>query len=162
LVRVQVQKEADDTVVLEPSDDNIFMWSAFIKGPEGSPYEGGIFHVPITVPEEYPHAAPKANFMTKIFHANVHPSTGEICLDVLKEAWSPAWTLLALCRAIVALLSNPEQHADSPLNCDAGNLLRANDMRGYNSACRLYVTEYANHSIDDLRRRAARRRSSAR
>ena len=32
---------------------------------------------------------------------------------------------------------------DSPLNCDAGNLLRANDVRGYNSLARLYTTEHA-------------------
>lgn len=44
--------------------------------------------------------------------------TGEICLDILKTTWSPAWTLQSVCRAILALLSQAEP--DSPLNCDAG------------------------------------------
>src|SRR5262249_50431857 len=44
--------------------------------------------------------------------------TGEICLDILKDAWTPIWTLESACRAIIALLSHPA--ADSPLNCDAG------------------------------------------
>ena len=65
--------------------------------------------------------------------------TGEICLDILKEAWTPAWTLLSTCQAIVALLGHPAE--DSPLNCDAGNLLRAGDHRGYNAMARMYVLD---------------------
>ena len=56
--------------------------------------------------------------MTRIFHPNIHFKSGEVCLDILKTAWTPAWTIQSVCRAIIALLSNPE--ADSPLNCDAG------------------------------------------
>jgi ubiquitin-protein ligase len=49
-----------------------------------------------------------------------------VCLDILKTAWTPAWTLQSVCRAIIALLSNPE--ADSPLNCDAGDSMHVRNI----------------------------------
>ncbi|CAG8710706.1 4603_t:CDS:2 [Ambispora leptoticha] len=68
-------------------------------------------------------------------------ATGEICLDILKSAWSPAWTLQSACMAIRLLLSTPEPN--SPLNCDAANLIRCGDKMGYDSLVRMYTQIYA-------------------
>jgi len=45
-----------------------------------------------------------------------------------------------LLQAILALMSDAAP--DSPLNCDAGNLLRAGDIRGYNALARMYTMEH--------------------
>jgi peroxin-4 len=114
---------------------------ATISGPPGSPFEGGRFEMTLDVPDNYPLVPPKATFVTKVFHPNVHFKTGEICLDILKTAWTPAWTLQSVCRAIIALLEDPDP--SSPLNCDAGNMVRAGDMRAYKSMARMYVEQFA-------------------
>ena len=80
-------------------------------------------------------------FMTKVFHPNVHFRTGDVCLDILKKEWSPAWGLQAACRAVLALLSDPD--ADSPLNCDAGNMVRGGDLVAFNSIAKMYTFENA-------------------
>ena len=72
----------------------------------------------------------------------MHFETGEICLEVLKpEHWNAQWTLESVSRAIVNLLLNP--NADSPLNCDAGNAIRAGDMLAFQSMARMYTVEEA-------------------
>jgi len=123
-------------------ESDLFLWTAQLKGPAGTPYEQGLFQLQIKCPQTYPLAPPRVKFVTPIFHPNVLFNTGEICLDILKpDSWTPAWTLLTVCRAICALLSHPE--ADSPLNCDCGNLIRNGDMRGYRSMARMYTALHA-------------------
>lgn len=65
-------------------------------GPSDSPYSGGVFFVNIHFPPDYPFKPPKVQFATKVYHPNVN-SQGSICLDILKEQWSPALTISKVC-----------------------------------------------------------------
>ena len=123
------------------SDANLFAWSAVIHAPADGAYDGGRFEIDIQVPDAYPIKPPTMRFRTRIFHPNVHWKSGEICLDVLKTQWSPAWTLHSACTAVVALLDAPEP--DSPLNVDAANLLRTGDLIAYRSMCAMFTRFYA-------------------
>lgn len=51
-------------------------------------------------------------------------------------------------RAVGVMLQQP--NPDSPLNCDAGNLLRANDAVGYKSLAKYYTNKYAISKHDFL------------
>ena len=86
---------------------------------------GGLWQLDIRIPEAYPNAPPSIRFVTPICHANVHFKTGEICLDLLKTAWSPAYTIASTLNSIQQLLTSPEP--DSPLNIDVAQLLRQGD-----------------------------------
>ena len=61
-------------------------------GPEDSPYTGGVFFLNIHFPTDYPFKPPKVTFVTRIYHPNIN-SNGGICLDILKDQWSPALTI---------------------------------------------------------------------
>ncbi|KAF1773203.1 Ubiquitin-conjugating enzyme, active site [Phytophthora cactorum] len=84
-----------------PVGDDLFHWQATIMGPEDSPYAGGVYFLNIYFPADYPFKPPKVNFTTRIYHCNIN-ANGGICLDILKDQWSPALTiskvLLSICR----------------------------------------------------------------
>ena len=95
-----------------PTSSDMFDWQATIMGPEGTPYQGGIFFLRIHFPSDYPFKAPKVSFETNIYHCNVNKN-GSICLDILKDQWSPALTISKVLLSITSLLSDP--NPDDPL-----------------------------------------------
>lgn len=52
------------------SEDDLLHWEALIQGPEGTPFEGGIFPAELKFPKDYPLAPPKMTFLGEIFHPN--------------------------------------------------------------------------------------------
>ncbi|CUM53887.1 unnamed protein product [Debaryomyces tyrocola] len=82
--------------------------SGFFRGPPGTPYEGGLFQVDINIPNEYPFKPPQMKFATKIYHPNISSVTGAICLDILKDAWTPILTLKSSLISLQSLLQSPE------------------------------------------------------
>ena len=56
-------------------------------------------------------APPKVRFLAKIYHPNVD-KLGRICLDILKDKWSPALQIRTVLLSIQALLSRAEVAGD--------------------------------------------------
>ena len=81
-----------DNLSVGPVGDDLFHWQATIMGPDDSPYSGGVFFLDIHFPADYPFKPPKVSFTTRIYHCNIN-SNGGICLDILKDQWSPALTI---------------------------------------------------------------------
>lgn len=103
---------------------------------------GGEWKLNITVPSSYPNTPPEIHFSTPICHPNVSFKTGEICLDLLKTSWTPAYTVVSTLEAVQQLLSAGGE-PDSPLNIDLAKLLREGDLVGAESLVRFYTRMYA-------------------
>ncbi len=123
-----------------PIEDVLTHWQATIFGPEETPYEGGIFKLDIEFTNEYPFKPPKIVFLTPIYHCNVN-SRGGICLDILKEQWSPALTISKVLLSLCSLLSEP--NPDDPLVPDIANLLKENKSM-HDSQARSHTLQFAN------------------
>ncbi|KAJ5989546.1 hypothetical protein N7481_004756 [Penicillium waksmanii] len=121
-------------------EEDLLRWEAVLKGVNGSPYEGGLWHLRIAIPPNYPLAPPTIHFTTRISHPNISFTTGEICLTLLTtEHWSPVYTLSSTLTAIQQLLTDPQP--DSPLNVDVAALLRDGDIAAWESVVRYWTGE---------------------
>ncbi|CAG8813797.1 9251_t:CDS:2, partial [Racocetra persica] len=89
------------------NEESFFEWEALIaltvefeisSGPEGTPYEGGIFPAVLRFPSDYPLSPPTMKFTCDMFH----PNDGMVCISILhppgddpnmyessSERWSP-------------------------------------------------------------------------
>jgi len=119
----EMQKDDTPNLSAGPINDNLFEWEAVILGPIGTPYEGGIFNLNISIPSNYPFKPPIVIFKTKIYHPNIN-ITGNICLDILKNQWSPALTISKILLSICSLLSDP--NPNDPLVPEIANILKVN------------------------------------
>lgn len=125
-----------------PDEQNARYFHVVVSGPEGSPFDGGVFKLELFLPEEYPMSAPKVRFVTKIYHPNID-KLGRICLDILKDKWSPALQIRTVLLSIQALLSAP--NPDDPLNNEVADQWKLDEAEAIKTAkewTRMYATEH--------------------
>merc|ERR1712093_143240 len=127
-------------VTASPVDEkNVFHWRAVILGPEGSPYEGGSFHLDVVFPSDYPFKPPKVTFRTKVYHPNINDNGG-ICLDILRDQWTPALSAAKVLLSVSSLLTDP--NVDHGLREEAVRQLRS-DPAGFARTAREWTAKYA-------------------
>ncbi|CAL6360715.1 unnamed protein product [Bathycoccus prasinos] len=114
------------------SDDNLFVWSATICGPQDSPWEGGIFSLRLTFSDSYPASAPRVRFVSEMFHPNIYPD-GTLCMDTIQEQWSPVHSVASLLTSVRSLLCDP--NVNSPANPQAAKML-VEEEKEYNKRVR--------------------------
>jgi len=122
-----------------PKGDNLYEWVSTIMGPPGSPYNGGVFFLDIHYPTDYPFKPPKVTFRTRIYHCNIN-SSGQICLDILKDQWSPALTISKVLLSICSLLTDANPH-DPLVGSIAQQLL--NDKEAHDKTAAEWTRRYA-------------------
>jgi len=136
---LEIQKDPPANCSAGPEGDDLYEWQASIMGPRDSPYQGGVFWLKIHFPKDYPFKPPKVMFLTKIYHPNIS-SSGAICIDILKDNWSPALTISKVLLCICSLLDDP--NPDDPLVPDIAELFKS-DREAYNVKARDRTMIYA-------------------
>ncbi|KAL0094477.1 hypothetical protein J3Q64DRAFT_1652421 [Phycomyces blakesleeanus] len=110
---VRIKREYKDVVNDKAADieiepgEKLGHFIATISGPRDTPYEGGRFKVDLQLADDFPFKPTKIKFITSIYHPNISSQTGAICMDILKDGWSPIMTIKASLLSLIILLSSP-------------------------------------------------------
>ena len=91
---------------MEPTAD-IFRWKGSIQGLDGV-HAGKKYNLEMIFPENYPFKAPLVRFISRIDCENVYRD-GELCLDILNDAWSPALNIERLMTSICSVITDAPQ-----------------------------------------------------
>jgi ubiquitin-conjugating enzyme E2 A len=112
-----MQTDPPAGVSASPVADNVMTWyvtgdpaahetiysfrsrNAVIIGPADTPFEDGTFRLVMHFEEQYPNKPPAVKFISTMFHPNVY-ATGELCLDILQNRWSPTYDVAAVLTSI--------------------------------------------------------------
>lgn len=125
--------------IMDFNEENIYEWNVKLTAPEGSLYHGGVFNLKVTFPSEYPFKPPNIVFLTKIYHPNIN-ANGNICLDILKESWTPALTIQKVIISLISWLDEP--NPKDPLVPEIGRLYLHNNEK-YKQEVKNHVEKYA-------------------
>ena len=119
---------------------SLFFVFFFATGPSETPYQGGTFLVDIHITNAYPFEPPKMKFLTKVWHPNVSSQSGAICLDVLKDQWTPALTIKTALLSVQALLAAAEP--DDPQDAVVAKMYVANRAQ-FDAQAKEWTEKYA-------------------
>jgi len=128
--------------------DDAHIWKIIVDGPQGTPYENGRWVVTYQFPMDYPFKPPQVRFIIPIYHCNIN-NDGKLCLDILKDMWSPALTARHVFLSITALLISP--NANDALDSVKANVYSDN-KENYNRLAAEHKDRYAMQSLAELKR----------
>ncbi|EUD66145.1 ubiquitin-conjugating enzyme E2 H [Plasmodium inui San Antonio 1] len=130
---------------LELNNGSTQDFDVMFHGPNGTVYEGGIWKVHVTLPDDYPFASPSIGFINKLLHPNVDEASGSVCLDVINQTWTPLYSLVNVFEVFLPQLLTYPNPSD-PLNSDAASLLMK-DKNIYEEKVKEYVKLYASKDL---------------
>lgn len=95
---------------------------------------------------DYPFKPPKMKFDTKVYHPNISSQTGAICLDILKDNWTPVLTLKTSLISLQSLLFDAQPN--DPQDAEVAKHYLA-DRKSFDATAKEWTLMYAKIQDDD-------------
>lgn len=100
---------------VEIRDENLLSWQATLLGQQGTRFAGQEFPVEISFTLLYPFQPPKLRFLVPVDHISVSDN-GSVCMDILDNAWSPAFTAELILIAALSVICDSDERILQDVN----------------------------------------------
>lgn len=85
-------------------------------------YQGGKFSFQLDIPPSYPFSAPSVRCLTRVWHPNICPYSGDVGLPIVTRDWRPVLSLNTVVFGLQLLFLEPNM--DEIVNADAASALQ--------------------------------------
>ncbi|GAA5979058.1 hypothetical protein JCM21900_005959, partial [Sporobolomyces salmonicolor] len=147
------QKNPPSFIWATPNESNILEWHYIMRGPPGTPYEGGEYWGVVTFPKTFPFAPPELKMNTP--SGRFAPSTA-ICTSMSNfhpGSWNVAWSTETILVGLLSFMLSDEITTGAIRSTDAERRALAASSHAWNIAqpkFRTIFPEYAGTAIKDV------------
>lgn len=135
-----------------------FRCPGIVRSPAGHIERSSEHRVEITLPADYPVAAPWVRWVTPIFHPNVHPK-GNVCLGALGDRYMPGLGLAYIVRMLRDIAQYRNYDMFNPFNKEAADWAQTPEGQETIAAIGGVPAETVGEAVADAVRLEARRRA---
>jgi ubiquitin-conjugating enzyme E2 Z len=152
-----------ENIYYYPDEENIFLGSALIIGPENTPYQYGNYIFEFHFTKKYPYEPPKVLYKTNDGKTRFNPNfyrNGKVCLSILNTWSGDQWSACQTIRSVLLTLQTtmnqlPLMNEPGIKESNMTYILEYNDIIEYKNlqlAILYYISEHKNVPIqnDDL------------
>ncbi|SHO77409.1 Similar to S.cerevisiae protein UBC6 (Ubiquitin-conjugating enzyme involved in ERAD) [Malassezia sympodialis ATCC 42132] len=134
-----MEKDPPPLCYARPRDDDLLEWHFILRGPPGTPYEGGEYWGQLLFPEDYPFKPPGIKLQTP--SGRFEPDT-KICTsmsDYHPGSWNPAWSVASILIGLLSFMCTDEMTAGSVMATPRERRLLAAKSHAFNISQRRFA-----------------------
>jgi len=101
---LRLKRDPVPYIEAEPLPSNILEWHYVVRGPENTPYDGGMYHGKLVFPKDFPFKPPSIYMITPSgrFRTNT-----KLCLsmsDFHPDTWNPTWSVSTILTGLLSFM----------------------------------------------------------
>ncbi|XP_064460616.1 ubiquitin-conjugating enzyme E2 J2-like [Ornithodoros turicata] len=145
-------------IIAHPLPSNILEWHYVVRGPEGTPYEDGLYHGKLMFPGEFPFKPPSIFMITPSgrFKCNTR-----LCLsisDFHPDSWNPAWSVATILTGLLSFMVEKNPTLGSIDTTDREKRQLAKESLEFNLKDQVFCELFPD-LVEDIKEQLSRRKA---